>query len=75
MRTLKIKFITEDGSNFNVSMNYAAENLAEAEGAAKVKAAADLILEKQPFAVVLLSCDSAELVESTSTEIALTSGD
>ena len=53
-------------------MDYAAPTLAEPEGAAKVQAAADLILEKQPFAVTLVSCETAELIDRTSTEIELT---
>ena len=72
MKTVKLKFITETGKSFYVSMDYAAPSLTEPEGAAKVQTAADLILEKQPFAAVLLSCESAELIDRTSTEIALT---
>ena len=55
MKTVKLKFITETGKSFYVSMDYAAPTLAEPEGAAKVQAAVDLILEQQPFAVVLES--------------------
>lgn len=72
MKTIKMKFLTETGKNFYVSMDYAAPTLADPEGAAKVKAAADLILEKQPFAVTLESCESAELIDRTSKEIELT---
>ena len=52
-------------------MDYAAPELSGTEGAAKVQAAAELILEQQPFAVTLVSCEAAELIERTSTEIAL----
>ncbi len=72
MKTVKMKFITETGKSFYISMDYAAPTLAEPEGAAKVQAAADLILEKQPFAVTLVSCETAELIDRTSTEIELT---
>ena len=72
MKTVKLKFITETGKSFYVSMDYAAPTLVEPEGAAKVQAAVDLILEQQPFAVVLESCETAELIDRTSTEIALT---
>ena len=82
MKTVKLKFITETGKSFYVSMDYAAPTLAEPEGAAKVQAAVDLILEQQPFAVLILeqqpfavvleSCETAELIDRTSTEIALT---
>lgn len=72
MKTVKLKFITETGKSFYVSMDYAAPTLAEPEGVAKVQAAVDLILEQQPFAVVLESCETAELIDRTSTEIALT---
>ena len=74
MKTVKMKFITEAGKNFYVSMDYAAPALAETEGAAKVQAAADLILEKQPFAVILVSCESAELIDRTSTPIEISQG-
>ena len=70
MKTIRMKFITEAGKNFFVSMDYAAPELSGTEGAAKVQAAAELILE-QPFAVTLVSCEAAELIERTSTEIAL----
>ncbi|MCD7952877.1 MAG: DUF2922 domain-containing protein [Synergistaceae bacterium] len=72
MKTIRMKFITEEGKNFYVSMDYAAPELSGAEGAAKVKAAADIILEQQPFDVTLISCESAEFIERTSTEIELT---
>ena len=39
MKTVKLKFITETGKSFYVSMDYAAPTLAEPEGAAKVQAA------------------------------------
>ena len=71
MKTIRMKFITEAGKNFFVSMDYAAPELSGTEGAAKVQAAAELILEQQPFAVTLVSCEEAELIERTSTEIAL----
>ena len=66
MKTVKLKFITETGKSFYVSMDYAAPTLTEPEGAAKVQAAVDLILEQQPFAVVLESCETAELIDRTS---------
>ncbi len=72
MKTVKMKFITETGKSFYISMDYAAPTLAEPEGAAKVQAAVDLILEQQPFAVTLVSCETAELIDRTSTEIELT---
>ena len=74
MKTVKIKFVSEAGKNFYVSMDYAAPSLTEPEGAAKVQTAADLILEKQPFAAVLLSCESAELIDRTSTPIEISQG-
>ena len=72
MKTVKMKFITETGKSFYISMDYVAPTLAEPEGAAKVQAAVDLILEQQPFAVTLVSCETAELIDRTSTEIELT---
>ena len=51
MKTIRMKFITEAGKNFFVSMDYAAPELS--------------------FAVTLVSCEAAELIERTSTEIAL----
>ncbi|WP_303146853.1 DUF2922 family protein [uncultured Cloacibacillus sp.] len=72
MKTVKMKFITETGKSFYISMDYAAPTLADPEGAAKVQAAVDLILEQQPFAVTLVSCETAELIDRTSTAIELT---
>lgn len=46
MKTIRMKFITEAGKNFYVSMDYASPELSGAAGAAKVQAAADLILEQ-----------------------------
>ena len=71
-KKISIVFTTETGKSFTISMNYAAPTLAEPEGAAKVQAAIDYILENQPFAVVLAACEGAELVETQTTPIELT---
>lgn len=71
MKSIRMKFLTEAGKNFYLSMNYADPALAGTEGTAKVKAAADLILARQPFSVNLVSCETAELIDRTSTEIIL----
>lgn len=74
IKKVSIVFRTEAGKSFTVSMNYAAPSLTEPEGAAKVQTFADLVLEKQPFAVILVSCEGAELTETTTTEIELSDG-
>ena len=74
IKKVSIVFRTEAGKSFTVSMNYAAPSLTEPEGAAKVQTIADLVLEKQPFAVILVSCECAELTETTTTEIELSDG-
>lgn len=71
-KKISIVFTTETGKSFTVSMNYAAPTLAEPEGALKVQAAIDYILENQPFSVTLAACEGAELVETTTTAIDLT---
>lgn len=70
MKTVKLKFMTEAGKSFCVSMDYADPELAGAN-AGKVKTAADLILARQPFENALASCSGAELIDRTSTEIPL----
>lgn len=74
IKKISIVFVTETGKSFTLSMNYAAPTLAEPEGAAKVQALVDFVLENQPFAVVLTACEGAELVETTTTEVPLTEG-
>ena len=74
-KKLSVVFTTEAGKSFTVSLNYAAPSLTEPEGAAKVQTFVDLVLEKQPFAVILVYCQGAELIETTSTAIEITTDD
>ena len=67
-RKLQIKFITEAGTNFTLSISDAAENIVTA-GQTAITALVNFCLSSQPFSVVLSSFDSAKLVETTETEI------
>ncbi|MEG1603501.1 MAG: DUF2922 family protein [Cloacibacillus sp.] len=72
MKSIRMKFITEDGKNLFVSMDYAAAALAEEGGAAKVKAAVDAIIANQPFAQAVVKCETAELIDRSVTAVDLT---
>lgn len=72
MKKISIVFVTETGKSFTLSMNYAAPTLAEPEGAQKVQALVDFILENQPFAITLSACEGAELISTTTADIELT---
>lgn len=65
MKTVKLKFLTDVGKSFSVSMNYADPALLEEEGAEAVQAAMDELIAKQPFAVTLVSAEGAELIDRT----------
>ena len=69
----KISFVfeTETGKSFTVSLNYAAASI-PTSGSAAVKAFADYVIEKQPFSVTLTSCEGAEFIATTTTDIAVT---
>ena len=69
MKTVKLKFLTDAGKAFSVSMNYADPALAEARGAALVQAAVDALMLQQPFGVTLAATDGAELIDRTVVDI------
>lgn len=69
MKTIKLKFVTDAGKPFNVSMNYADPALLEEGGAELVQSAMDAIILQQPFGVTLASADGAELIDRTVVEI------
>jgi hypothetical protein len=71
MKTIKLKFLTDAGREFNVNMNYADPTLTEEGGAAKVQAAMDALIAQQPFGVTLASADGAELIDRTVVDIVL----
>ena len=48
MKTIKLKFLTDAGKAFNVSMNYADPALEE-EGSSPVQSAMDALMLQQPF--------------------------
>ena len=68
--TLKLKFLTEAGSNFTLNISDANEALITTP--TPVSTLANYILSTQPFSVVLASLVSATLVTTTETEIAVT---
>jgi hypothetical protein len=69
LKTVKLKFLTDAGKAFNVSMNYADPALEEEGGAALVQSAMDAIMAQQPFGVTLAAADGAELIDRTVVEI------
>ena len=69
MKTIKLKFITDGGKDFSVSMNYADPALLEEGGAALVQSAMDALIVQQPFGVTLAATDGAELIDRTVVDI------
>ncbi len=69
MKTIKLKFITDAGKDFSVSMNYADPALLEEGGAALVQSAMDALIVQQPFGVTLAAADGAELIDRTVVEV------
>jgi hypothetical protein len=69
LKTIKLKFVTDAGKPFNVSMNYADPALLEEGGAELVQSAMDAIILQQPFGVTLASADGAELIDRTVVEL------
>lgn len=69
MKTIKLKFITDAGKDFSVSMNYADPALLEEGGAAMVQSAMDALIVQQPFGVTLAAADGAELIDRTVVDV------
>ena len=70
-RTVKLKFLTADDENINLSLKYASEDmLDEEEGPARVRAVVTSVTLHQPFIASISKCESAEVVETTTTPIA-----
>ena len=63
MNTIKLKFLTDAGKPFSVSMNYADPALLEEGGDVEVEAAMDALIAQQPFGVTLASAEGAELID------------
>jgi len=69
LKTIKLKFITDAGKDFSVSMNYADPALLEEGGAAMVQSAMDALIVQQPFGVTLAAADGAELIDRTVVDV------
>jgi len=69
LKTIKLKFITDAGKDFSVSMNYADPALLEEGGAALVQSAMDALIAQQPFGVTLAAVDGAELIDRTVVDV------
>ncbi len=65
MKTFRMKFLTDLGKTFVVSLNYAKESISAAEA----EAAMDAVIDNDIFDQVLVSIAGAELVDRTVTEI------
>lgn len=68
--TLKLKFLTEAGSNFTLNITNASATLVETS--TPISTLVNYIIQQQPFTVVLTSLVSATLVATTETDIPLT---
>lgn len=69
MNTIRLKFTSDIGKAFNVSLNYANPALKLTENKPTVQAAVDTLLLQQPFVVQLASSDGAQFIEKTVTEL------
>ncbi len=65
MRTLRMKFATDAGKTFTVSLNYARDDL----NALEVEEAMDAMLDEEMFAEALVGIAGAEVVERTVTTL------
>ena len=65
MKTFRMKFLTDLGKTFVVSLNYAKETISAAEA----EAAMDAVIDNDIFDQALVSIVGAELVDRTVTEI------
>jgi hypothetical protein len=65
LKTFRMKFLTDLGKTFVVSLNYAKESISAAEA----EAAMDAVIDNDIFDQALVSIAGAELVDRTVTEI------
>ena len=69
MKTVKLKFMTDAGKQFTVSMNYDSPALLEEGGKALIDAAMAALMTNKPFGVSLAVKKGAEVVDSNVTVI------
>lgn len=62
-RTIRLKFLTDAGKTYAISLDYASAKLAGAEGSQLVKSVMERLLEYDIFTVKLVKALSAELIE------------
>lgn len=65
MKTFRMKYLTDLGKTFVVSLNYAKESISAAEA----EAAMEAVIDGDIFDQALVSIAGAELVDRTVTEI------
>ena len=65
MKTFRMKFLTDLGKTFVVSLNYAKESISAAEA----EAAMEAVIDGDIFDQALVSIAGAELVDRTVTEV------
>ena len=68
-RKLKMNFLTGDGNEHNIILNYVKDGLKEGEGAQLVKAAMDEVVTQQPIAGSIASAAGAEVIETVTTDV------
>lgn len=69
MRSVRLKFITESDKPYSVNLNYAADDLASAQGAERIKKAMDALINGGVLATTLKERAGAELIERTKLEM------
>ncbi len=65
MKTLRMKFATDEGKTFTISLNYARDDL----DAAEVETAMEAMLDEEMFAEGLAGLSGADLVDRTVTPL------
>lgn len=69
MRSIRLKFITESDKPYSISLKYAADDLASAQGAERIKRAMDALVNDGVLATELKETAGAELIERTKLEL------
>lgn len=69
MRSVRLKFITESDKPYGISLKYAAEDLASAQGTERIKRAMDALINSSVLVTTLKETAGAELIERTKLEL------
>jgi len=69
-RKLKMMFKTNTGDDRNVTLNYVKDGLKSGDGATLVHDAMTEVISQQPFEETIASMAGAQVVETTTTDVA-----